>query len=992
MPEPPSRIEAAILFTDIAGYTALMQRDEAGTLALLEKLRRALSSLLDRYDGRLIKDLGDGQLCIFEEAEAAVKSAVNLQQIAQNELRLPLRTGIHLGEITIVEKDIYGSAVNLAARIESFSVPGSVLISEEVYQIVKENPELPCRLLGKYQLKHVDRPTRLYAVASSGLVIPDPAKLSGKGKPADTSDNIPKPLTSFLGREREVVEVRELLEKSRLLTLTGTGGTGKTRLSLRIVEELREHFDDGACWVELAPVRDPKQLPFAIVQALGADQDAIRKIEEILFQFLRERKMLLVLDNFEQVIQGAPLVKQMLEHCPSVKILVTSRVPLGIMSEQEYAVDPLPLPKLSAPASLEQLKDFPSVALFVQRAQTVNAHFQLEAGNAEVVAQICVRLDGLPLAIELAAARTKIFPPKTLLERLSTSLRLLKTNQPDLPSRHQTLRQTISWSYNLLNEEEKKLFQRLSVFAGGSTLDAVEVVCSQNGPSNWDLIDGLAALTNKSLVRMEEKMGEPRYYMLETIREFARESLEDSGNFHRMGEAHAAYFLRLAEKAQPNLAGAGERRWLAVLEEDYANLKTAVQWCLASAQPSWAYRIGIALLRFWLARNMLLEGRETLENLLKTPLPAEEIPLRLKVLRGLGTLYMNITNYTRTIPIFEEILEIWTRMENAEEVAVNKNNLAWALMFSGIGKRAEAMTREALEYHEKKGNLRGRCLSLNNLGGIYFYVYGNPRKAIAYFEQSLTLREEIGDERGISFAKILMSACYNRCGDYERSKQYLKEAMAITRSRNDRYMINTGLVYEIEMTFDYSDKEKATSMVEEMVRNNISAGSPYGLIGFINFFKGFIKPDAELEKADELIEKGLQIMQKNSILIHTFLGRQIRAFRWLKNRHFENALRFFQDNLLVSFKHGNRVWFADSLELIGAILTFQDHQEKAARLLGKSRALRKELDAAMPPRNQPYVETALITLREKIGTKQLEALLEKGKMLDMKAALELAYG
>ncbi len=993
MPENPSRTLAAILFTDIAAFTALMQRDEGEALRMRERHRKALGEVHERFGGRLVKHLGDGSLSVFSSAVAAVRGALALQQQMRGaEPVVPLRIGIHLGDVVEDSGDVVGDGVNVAARIEALAVAGSILLSETVYRQVRNQPEFSFRELGAFPLKHVEEELRLFALDNTGLVVPTPQQLEEKIPSIGQArhDNLPKTLTSFLGREREVAEIRALLEEARMVTLTGPGGTGKTRLSLRAAEGLRPAFHDGICWVNLAPVSDPRQVPFALVQALDINQDASREIEAILLQYLQQQNLLLVLDNFEQILEAAPLVEQILRQCPQVKILVTSRVPLGVPGEQEYPVDPLPLPAPDQPFSFEELEAIPSVTLFVQRAQSVNPRFQLNAGNAEAVAQLCIRLDGLPLAIELAAARSKAFPPKILLKRLAGSLDLLKGSYPGLPPRHQTLRQTIAWSYDLLSPEEKKLFQRLSVFSGGSTLESIEEVCGTNGLAGWDVMEGVLALVNKSLVRLEEKEDEPRYFMLETIREYAGEELAHSTDQARLQEAHAIFYLKLVERAAPYLTGPEQRYWMRLLEQDYTNIQAALSWCAAKGKVAWAYRYCIALLRFWLNRNLLLEGRQTMENLLPQPLAGQDKPLRLKLLAGLGAIYMNITAINKAIPLFEELIEDWKEQGMPEEVAANQNNLGWVLMFAGDGERAEQMTMEALHYHQRAGNLRGQCLSFTNLGGIYAFIHGRPKEGIDYFKRSLDLREKLGDERGIGFIKVLLGQAHNYAGDYVKASRFFEEAGVINRARKDNYMINFGLIGEGEMAINQGDIPAVAAILKDAEKYQVAIGSPHWSTAYLGYFRAFCLAEKDISGADHLVEEGIRLTGRYAIVTVQIVGHQLRGFIWLQQQAFDRALVVLRESLAFSVKYGNLLFFAECLELIGAIFAFKGSLEKAAKLFGKAKALRADLMVPPPPRNRPYVERAEEILRENLEEASLQQLLEEGKNLSMEAAERLA--
>src|SRR5918992_2625428 len=423
-------------------------------------------------------------------------------------------------------------------------------------------------------------------------------------------NNLPAQPTPLVGRERELKEVCGLLreEEVRLLTLTGPGGIGKTRLGLQIAAELLDEFEDGVFFVALATITDPALVASAIAEPLGVVEAGDQPLEEGLKDFLRSKELLLLLDNFEQVLGGAPLVGELLSECPRLNVLATSRSVLRVYGEQEFAVPPLELPDHKRLPSVERLTQYEAVRLFIERAKAARPDFSVTNENAPAVAEICVRLDGLPLAIELAAARIKLLTPSAMLERLGSRLKLLGGGARDLPERQRTLRGTIEWSHALLEEGEQVLFARLAVFAGGRTLEAIEAVCEGQGELAVDPLEGVSSLLDKSLLRQEEgPEGKPRFVMLETIHEYARERLQASGEAEEARRLHAQHFLALAEEVEPELSGADQLAYLERLEAEHDNMRAALTWSLEN-EPETVLRLARTLARFWEKRSHYLEG------------------------------------------------------------------------------------------------------------------------------------------------------------------------------------------------------------------------------------------------------------------------------------------------------------------------------------------------------------------------------------------------
>ncbi|MFN8472373.1 MAG: helix-turn-helix domain-containing protein [Anaerolineae bacterium] len=604
---------------------------------------------------------------------------------------------------------------------------------------------------------------------------------------AEPIGNLPLSLTSFIGREQELAVVEGFLERKtvRLVTLTGPGGVGKTRLALQVAASLRERFDDGGYFVDLAPISDPSLVASTIVETLGIPNQGARPPLDVLKDYLHNKRMLLVLDNLEQVVGAAPLVGEILVAAPSVKVLATSRVALRLRGEQEFAVPPLALPDRKNLPPLSTLSEYAAVDLFVQRALSVKPDFEVIDENGAAVAEICIYLDGLPLAIELAAARIKIFPPRVLLQRLDSRLKTLTGGARDLPARQQTLRDAIGWSYDLLDEAEKTLFRRLGVFVGGFTLEAAEAVGAFQGDLGMDVVDGIALLVDKSLLWQQSgPSGGPRFGMLETIREYALEQLAAHGETERVHREHARFFLMVAEAADFALVGAEQATWFERLTAEQDNLRAALAWTLANNELDWALRFVGALYRFWSFRGHFTEGTRSAEATLALTGDAVRTVACAKALYGAGWLARLQGNGGRAAKYCEASGRILRELGDERGAAYSFHLLGIILGESGDLSRAYSLHHENLVFFDDIEDERGRSYSHFGLGMIAA-ARAEYATARTHFEQSVVIRRRLGDKGILAYALGWLGLVTVRLGDLAAARAALEEGVAVRRELGD---------------------------------------------------------------------------------------------------------------------------------------------------------------------------------------------------------------
>jgi predicted ATPase/class 3 adenylate cyclase len=696
MPELPSGT-VTFLFTDIAGSTALWERDRAAMREAVDRQLAILQSLIAAHQGVLYKIIGDGTQAAFASAEAALRAAVASQRALLAEDwgeigPLTVRMALHAGEaIPDIRGDYLAAPLNRLARLLSTGYGGQILLSQTVQQLSRG--ALPAgselRDLGEHRLRDLLEPERVYQLRHPDLPAEFPPLKSLEHRP----NNLPLQPTPFLGREQEVEQVVALVRRPdvRLLTLTGPGGTGKTRLGLQVGAEVLEDFADGVFFVPLAPLTDPELVPSAIAEALEVREEGGRPLRERLLDVLAGKQLLVVLDNVEHVVGAAPFVGELLGAAPGLKVLATSRIPLRLRGEQEYAVPTLTLPRRKPPPTAEQLTQYEAVRLFIARAQAVKADFTVSNETAPAVAEICHRLDGLPLAIELAAARVRMLSPQAMLARLEQRLPLLTGGARDAPARQQTLRNTIAWSYDLLSPEEKALFRRLAVFAGRASFEAIEAVANSDG--DLDVFGGIERLLEHSLIRQEEGPdGEPRFWMLETVREFGVEQLEVHGEETTTRDRHAGYFLALLERADPDVFGSGSLQpVLDAIEPEHDNAGAALRWSWETGDHDTLLRLAGALAWFWYYRGYLNEGQRWLSQALETPAdPAAPRP-RAWALTASGLIASVSGEPERAAELLTASFDWWERSSEAVGHAVARGLLGGLRVSQGQYDEAAAL-------------------------------------------------------------------------------------------------------------------------------------------------------------------------------------------------------------------------------------------------------------------------------------------------------------
>jgi predicted ATPase/class 3 adenylate cyclase len=977
------------LFTDIVGSTKRWEEHPQEMEAALQRHNEIVRAILERHGAYIFKTAADGFRAAFDTAQKAVEAAVSAQQALQAEAwdpaldGMPVRMALNTASIQAQDGEYFGQPLNRIGRILASVHGGQVIMSNTTYLIVAD--DLPAGVsgldLGEHRLRDLYQTEHVVQVIAPGLLRDFPPLKSLDNQP----NNLPPQPTELIGREEELAAVKKLLrsEEVALVTLTGPGGTGKTRLALQAAAQLLSEFPGGAWFVNLAPVTDPAQVPSAIAQVLGVKETGSQSLVAALKEYLSQVRLLLVLDNFEQIVAAAPLLSDIISSARQLKILVTSRSRLQLTAEHEFPVPPLEVPSSEDrvpsgtgevdshhPAPGLPLTSYAAVRLFVERARAARPDFQIDDDNARAIAEICSRLDGLPLAIELAAARIKLLAPQAMLGRLQSRLRFLTGGARDLPARHQTLRSTLEWSHDLLTEEEKKLFRRLAVFRGRRSLEAIESVCAgaDDGhvlstpaisPLDLDLLDGVQSLVGKSLLRQELGLdGEPRFAMLQTLQEYASERLEESGEAEEVRSRHARFFTAMAEEAETGMRGPRQKEWFRRLDEDYENVLAALRRSLDRAEAGGGGGRGGG------------GGGGEESGVLLADVKAEGVETALRLCGSIWRLW-------------------WTR-------GYPREGLAWIMEALEKGKNIPDDLRVRLRPYEAKARI--------GAGGLV-YLLGDYPRARRYFEEGLAIKRDLGDKLGISSTLNNLGLIARDEGDFVRAKALYEEALAIDREIGDRARLagtleNLGAVAMLQ-----GDYTTARPFLEEALAIGREGGDNLAVAVTLHSMGNLALLEKDFAAARALHEEGLRIKRELGNKRGTAVSISSLAYIAQEEGDYATATRLSQESLAIKHEQGDKRGMAHSFEVlahaaigpvdgdVGGGDEMRAHLERAATLLGAAEALREAIGAPMPPANRDVHARYIERLSTGYGDETaLKADWERGREMSLEEAVRYALG
>jgi predicted ATPase/class 3 adenylate cyclase len=943
------------LFTDIEGSTRLLQQLGDRYSRVFEECQRLLRAAFQEWNGHEVDTQGDAFFVAFARATDAVSAAVDgLHALAVHswteDVVVRVRMGLHTGEPQLSSEGYIGIDVHHGARVMSAGHGGQVLLSQATRDLVVH--QLPggvsLRDMGEHRLKDLQRPVHLFQLVIAGLPADFPSLKTLDIYP----NNLPIQPTPLIGREKEVASLGQLLRRVdvRLVTLTGPGGTGKTRLALQVAAELSDLKWRGIYFVDLAPVSDSAQVIPTIASTLGLREERGRSPLECLKEEIDQNRVLLLLDNFEQVLDAAVQVSELLVACSQLKIMVTSRAVLRVRAEREFAVPTLRLPDSAQMPDLEALMQYEAIVLFLQRTQAVAPEFRLTDMNAPVVVEIVRRLDGLPLAIELAAARMKLLSPEALLARLNQPLQVLTSGARDVAARQHTLRNTIAWSYNLLDAQEQELFRRLSDFVGGCTLEAIEVVNGVLGNATGLILDIVASLVDKSLLRRREqgKGEEPRLAMLETIREYGLELLGASGEMKAVRKAHAVYFMELSERADLERAS-DSPEWLDRLEQEHDNLRAAMHWSLEDMEgcKEIALRLGGALRTFWYSRGYLSEGLDFLERALVGSDEVEE-PMRAAALYAAARLYEVRGDYDRAEPFLVQSLALYRELGNPARIAYALHlqaDIAWR---RGILDMARSLAEESLAVFRELGD-RGAIASLLLHLGALAADQGEYARARDLLEESLAINRELGDKGSIADSLFnLARANFFSGSELGAARVLLEESLSLFRQLSDKESIGYCLCLLGLLTLEQGDVTTARSLVEQSVA----------------LFK--------------------ERRQAHGMALSTSAMAMVIAAQG------DNAVAraLYDAALTEARKAGDKLIIASGLEGLSRVLVALGEYERAVQLRAAAETLREAIGAPIPAVERPADEQAAKVAREWLGEEAFAEVWDVWRGLKVEDALK----
>ena len=989
-PIPPGTL--TMFLTDVEGSTKLWEEHPDAMRRAIQRHHELAHEAIERHGGYRPPDQGEGDsvFAVFSVAPSAVACALDFQRALAAEpwpdqVVLRVRMALHTGAIELRDGRNYaGLALNRCARLRAIAHGGQVLLSEATRALTAL--DLPAGVslqdLGVHRLQDLSLSERVFQLCHPDLPAAFPPLRSLDARP----HNLPLQLTRFVGRARELGEVQSTLRSARLVTLTGTGGSGKTRLALQVAADLLEEHPDGTWFVEFAGTADPTLVPRVVSSTLGIREQQGRLILDTLVHHLATKATLLVLDNCEHLLDAcAALADRLLRACAGLTVLVTSREPLGITGEVVRRVPPLSVPAAALAPSAEAVAAFEAVQLFVDRAVAAEPRFSLTDANAAAVVAICRRLEGIPLALELAAARLQALTVEQLRDRLEDRFRLLTGGSRTALPRQRTLRATMDWSHDLLTEPERILLRRLSVFAGGFSLDAAEQVCGDRQVAPEDVLDLLTRLVDRSLALLETSPASGRYRLLETIREYALEKLRAAGEEPELRQRHLIYCIGFAEPAEPALRGPDQQAWLDRLHAELDNFRAAFGWSVRQQDPGPALRLASALLEFWVVRADWSEGLEWVERALD--LPGEVEPaVRMKALRAAAELADVLSDYPRSTARYEESLAIARVLGDKRAIAMALDGLAHEAQRVGRIAEARPLIEESVALLREVGDEPSIARSLGGLA----WLAGNYAKARALWNENLAIRRRLGNRESVGWSVIQVGHATQGEGDYAAARAAYEESLSIGRNLGYKRMIARSLTQLAEVALLEGKAAEARGLFEETLPIWEEIGHKSGLRDSLRGLGDVARQEGDLQGAESFLQQSREVSRAIGSLEGEARALQSLGTVAMSQGDYERAesLHLQALDLLQRMEHLDGI--AVSLRALGTVAAAAGRLHQAARLLSASEALRERVSGTVSPWDRAEFDRAIERLRSGLGTEAFRGEWESGRQCTVAEAVELA--
>lgn len=942
--------KVTFLFTDIEGSTKLAQKNSEAYISALDKHHEILYDVIDSNNGFVFKIVGDSFCCAFGNTEDAVKAAINCQlklnSTDWDDMTIKVRMGIHSGEAEFIDKDYSGYVtLSRSSRIMSIAHGGQILLTQEVYENIKDNTDLKIsfRDFGKRKLKDIIIPEHVYQILSDDL----PSEFAPLKSQDARQNNLPSSVSEFIGRKKEIEEIKELFTNTRLITLTGAGGTGKTRISIQIALEMIDEFENGVWLIELSPVTDPELIVKEISNILNLKEDPGIDNLVALKEFLKEKSILLIIDNCEHLLLGcAQIAETLLSYCPKLKILSTSREPFNINGENIYRIPPLSMPENIQNESFETLAEYESVKLFLDRAASIKPDFILTGDNIYTVAELCKKLDGIPLAIELASKRVNVLKVEDILKRLDDRFKLLSSGNSTALPRQKTLKALIDWSYDLLNPNEQLLLQRLAVFTGGWTLEASEEICSDENIDQYEILDLMDSLYNKSLIYYKESNDKGRYGILESIRFYALEKLSDNSDYF---QKHLNYFLNLSSFSKHKGKGMKQLEWLNIMCSEQDNIRGNIQWAIKN-NPEDAVRIVINAYDFWNYKGYLKEGFDTSVKVLNS-VEISDKKLKADLLLKIAIFCYEQGKFPELEKFSDEALNLYREIDDKLGIVETLNELGQKSFIEMESVKAVKLYEEALELSKEINAKEGLATTLYNLS---FPVnnLGDKQRSISLKEEALNIARELKNEH--LTAQILLSlsvALTRNSGDIKKAALYSEESLINSRKIDDKYLISVNLVHLADLKLNYDDP---------------------------NF-----------EEAEYILLEAYKISKDHGYNMNLFPIRIHLGELYIQTKNFDAAMKIYMEYINERHKAGGDFFINNLIAGVGRILFEKKDFIPALKLLGLIESLSAEGKYRPMNKNLSLKENEKNLILNEIGEENFNTHWNEGCSLKVDEAVQI---